>query len=872
MSTAGSIVVDLLMRTGSFETDSKRAERRLADMDKAIAKWGARIGTAVGVATTAFAGWVAYTASAGREIDKLSTLANSSATEFQRWAYGVQAVGIEKDKLADILKDVQDRVGDFMTTSGGPMADFFEQIAPKVDLTAESFRGLSGQQALGLFVQSLEKANLSQAEMIFFMEAMASDSSLLLPLLTDSAAGMRELGDEAERLGVVMSEDAVRASIDLDKNLTRLKAVIGGASTALANEAMPALSMFAEEAIEAWTQADTLDGAIASLSTDSGLREFLKGAVLGMGVLADVAVFAAKGIMVVVRAIDAGHKNAKALLALASRPLDWFADDSETAERDASYQAALNSARAANAASFAALGDVLSYEGDRNFQAGRRTAERLDFNANFIGPTQPRTRADAGGGVDRKPADIKAEQAYTKWLSQIQLEVRYQRELAGAYAQGQAAVDKLTLARDVESKVMELGNAHRSDVIRLMEAEQQARAMADASKVLADLQREIDLSGELTGAERMRYEVTKGMYSTLPKQMQDALVARAAELDAVQQQIEVERTLRAVRAEAALSERAFMREMEAYGRGDRFRGLNEALSQIDERYQRIMDDARNSPRGLSDQDRQLWEGQRDAEMERERERWLERTRMQEDWQLGALESLTNYADQSAAVYDSMGSAVTNVFQSMDQALTAFVTKGKLDFASLADSIIADMVRIAVQQSITGPLARALGSVASAYFSGSSGMPETNSWVGMDRATWSDGGYTGDGGRFEPAGVVHKGEGVLNQDEIRALGGEQGFNDLRRAIRTGHSAGGMAGRPALPPSSGGAGAAGSVTVNAYGVPGTPEVRTRRDRSGGLTVDLLWKQLQGQMVAEINQGQGPMVKSIERRYALTPKLGG
>ena len=43
---------------------------------------------------------------------------------------------------------------------------------------------------------------------------------------------------------------------------------------------------------------------------------------------------------------------------------------------------------------------------------------------------------------------------------------------------------------------------------------------------------------------------------------------------------------------------------------------------------------------------------------------------------------------------------------MEDALTDFVMTGKLDFNSLANSIVADMVRIAIQQSITGPLAKA----------------------------------------------------------------------------------------------------------------------------------------------------------------------
>jgi hypothetical protein len=50
--------------------------------------------------------------------------------------------------------------------------------------------------------------------------------------------------------------------------------------------------------------------------------------------------------------------------------------------------------------------------------------------------------------------------------------------------------------------------------------------------------------------------------------------------------------------------------------------------------------------------------------------------------------------------------------------------------------------------------------------------------------YSEGGYTGPGGKYEPAGIVHKGEGVLTQEEIAALGGPSGFFDLQRAIADG----------------------------------------------------------------------------------------
>jgi lambda family phage tail tape measure protein len=76
--------------------------------------------------------------------------------------------------------------------------------------------------------------------------------------------------------------------------------------------------------------------------------------------------------------------------------------------------------------------------------------------------------------------------------------------------------------------------------------------------------------------------------------------------------------------------------------------------------------------------------------------------------------------KSANDIESWGKAGSNIakklFDGMTDALTDFVMTGKLDFKSLAESIIKDMVRIAIQASITGPLARAAGAAGSSIMS------------------------------------------------------------------------------------------------------------------------------------------------------------
>lgn len=54
--------------------------------------------------------------------------------------------------------------------------------------------------------------------------------------------------------------------------------------------------------------------------------------------------------------------------------------------------------------------------------------------------------------------------------------------------------------------------------------------------------------------------------------------------------------------------------------------------------------------------------------------------------------------------------------------------------------------------------------------------------------YSTGGYTGPGGKYEPAGIVHKGEVVWSQDDVRRAGGVAVVEAMRRGLR-GYAEGG-----------------------------------------------------------------------------------
>jgi len=178
-----------------------------------------------------------------RELEKMARVSNSNVKEFQRLAFGAKRLGIEQDKLGDILKDVNDRVGDFVTTGAGPMADFFETIGPKIGITIDHFKNLSGPQALQLFISSLEKANLTQAETTFFLEAMSSDLTLLLPLFQKNGDMAKKAGKEFDKFGGTLNAIEVQKVRDADIAMDSFSTTVDSIAKRVIVELAPALKV-----------------------------------------------------------------------------------------------------------------------------------------------------------------------------------------------------------------------------------------------------------------------------------------------------------------------------------------------------------------------------------------------------------------------------------------------------------------------------------------------------------------------------------------------------------------------------------------------------------------------------------------------------
>lgn len=281
------------------------------------------------------------------------------------------------------------------------------------------------------------------------------------------------------------------------------------------------------------------------------------------------------------------------------------------------------------------------------------------------------------------------------------------------------------------------------------------------------------------------------------------------------------------------------RAVDGLGLGDRRRGLQDQQNGLTDRMNQQRLDLANQygdgSRGMSlDEYNQklaaLSKTERDLQ-ETTIANYDHMTVAQSDWRKGATSAFENYLESARDVAGQTKALFTNAFSSMEDAVVNFSMTGKFSFSDFTKSILADMARIATRQAASGLLSSIAGSALGAWFGGGAGAASTGASgaasatgsggfdYGLGSAssgmtytpTFSSGGYTGDGGKYDPAGIVHGGEFVLRREVVS----QPGMLDYLEMLNArGYADGGLVTPLAVPrqiSSAGESGRASPVTV-------------------------------------------------------------
>lgn len=358
MATAslGRLTLDLVAKIGNFtepmtkaERHAKNASNNIADSFGIASVAAKALGVAVaGISVGGVVSFANQTMNAGNEIKKFSQLANSSTRDFQYFAKGAETAGFSMEKFADVNKDVLDRLGE-VSRGEGEMMDFFERIAPKIGVTAAQFKNLSGPEALQAYYNGLQKANLSHAEQVTYMEQLANDASMLIPLLKNGGEGFQKWGDAAERMNALMSDEMIANLALAKENVQLLNLQWEGAKNTLINGSIPAIQATIDN-MDALTNVTMIAGAYLAGSYIPTLAIATKGLVTDtVAKISNIASTRAKTL--------ADYEVAKAnLAATAAMVRAMGVANAQTAAMMANARAAYQQAAAAKATMFAGSG------------------------------------------------------------------------------------------------------------------------------------------------------------------------------------------------------------------------------------------------------------------------------------------------------------------------------------------------------------------------------------------------------------------------------------------------------------------------------------------------------------------------------------
>lgn len=246
--------------------------------------------------------------------------------------------------------------------------------------------------------------------------------------------------------------------------------------------------------------------------------------------------------------------------------------------------------------------------------------------------------------------------------------------------------------------------------------------------------------------------------------------------------------------EAEQAQKRYNQTIEMAGMGTLAQGRMQERFQIEAEFERkqadlqkqFQDKSTGMTKAMYDEETQFISSQLQERLAMLEDFHVKQDAMRGNWTLGVHMALQNYADNARDYSQQAEGFITNSLQNITSgsadALTDIVTNSKNAFdaigdffADLSKSIIKDLIRIAIQAQITNAITGLFGGIAGgsgaaagagASTSGTGAMGMSTSW-----RAYSSGGYTGRGGKYDPAGIVHKDEFVFNKEATNSIGKE-----------------------------------------------------------------------------------------------------
>lgn len=236
----GTLTIDLIAKVGGFVSGLSQAERasqkwRKQVKEDAAAAAAAMTGfaTAVGAAAVG-AGVAGYnllktTSRQITESDRWAKSLNMSTQSLLAWQYAAEKAGVSGDQMADIFKDVGDKIGDAVLNKSGEAVGALDSLG----LSAKKLAGESPDKQLLAISDALEKVK-SNAEKTTILESLGNDLSKLLPLLDNGSEKLRQYMDAAKKFGVAPDDADIEKLVRVNALFEDMETQVNGVKIELA--------------------------------------------------------------------------------------------------------------------------------------------------------------------------------------------------------------------------------------------------------------------------------------------------------------------------------------------------------------------------------------------------------------------------------------------------------------------------------------------------------------------------------------------------------------------------------------------------------------------------------------------------------------
>ncbi|EFK3624753.1 phage tail tape measure protein [Escherichia coli] len=205
------------------------------------------------------------------------------------------------------------------------------------------------------------------------------------------------------------------------------------------------------------------------------------------------------------------------------------------------------------------------------------------------------------------------------------------------------------------------------------------------------------------------------------------------------------------------------------------RGLTDRQAARDATEQRLKEQYGDNPLALN------------SVMSEQKKTWAAEDQLRGSWMAGLRSGWSEWEESATDSMSQVKSAATQTFDGIAQNMAAMLTGSEQNWRSFTRSVLSMMTEILLKQAMVG----IVGSVGS-VIGGASASGGTAIQASAAKFHFATGGFTGTGGKYEPAGIVHRGEFVFTKEATSRIG----VGNLYRLMR-GYAEGGYVGAAGSP---------------------------------------------------------------------------